>query len=586
MEKKWNLEPILKIKDFDGLYSELEKDLDKMRKYVDELKPEISLEKFKEILEFSEISEEKMGRLGGLPGLMEAIDQKDAEAKLLKSKAENLALKWSEVGIKMSLWWKGKREPYLNDKNAKRIFGVITDLEYGLKRSRLLAKYSLQEREENIIVNKDTNGLGVLGELREMMQSEMEYEIEIKGKKKRIKTQSELLALVYDPREEVRRAAYGALLKKQKENLPKFFAIYQAVVKDWAYETKLRGYKNAITVRNLANDVPDKAVEELLKSCSKNKDIFQDFFRWKAKELGKEKLERSDVYAPIAKKERKYTIPETKELVLSSLSKFSDKFYSLGKELIEGQQIDWEPKVNKRSGAFCATISPKIKPYIMLNFTGKQRDVSTLAHEVGHGIHSMYASGHYPSAQNANLPLAETASTLAEMILFEEMLLREKDGEIKKSLLADKMADSYATILRQNYFILFEKEAHEKVPKGMTAENLSSLYFQNLKDQFDGSVTLSPDFRYEWSYISHIFESPFYCYAYNFGELLSLGLLARYKENPGIWRKKIEIILEAGGSRNPEEVLKSVGINILSSGFFQESFEIIANWQEQLTKVR
>jgi len=586
MGKKWNLNPILKIKDFNCLYLELEKDLEKMRGFVDLLGPDISKKKFREILEFSEISEEKIARLGALPGLMEAVNQRDAEAKLLKSRVENLALKWSEVGIKMSLWLKGKGDPHLDDRNAKRIFGVVKDLQYGLKRSRLLAKYSLLEREENIVVNKDINGMGVLEELREMIAAEMEYEIEIRGRKKKLKTQSELLALVYDPDSETRKAAYGALLTKQKENLPKFFAIYQAVVKDWAYETKLRGYKNAMAVRNLANDVPNEAVEKLLESCSKNRGIFQEYFKWKAKELGKEKLERSDLYAPIAKKERKYTISETKELVLGGLSKFSDKFYKFGKELIDGEQIDWMPKLNKRSGAFCATISPKIKPYIMLNFTGKQRDVSTLAHEVGHGIHSMYASGLHPSAQNANLPLAETASTLAEMILFEEILKQEKDGEIRKALLADKMADAYATICRQNYFVLFEKEAHKKIPEGMRAEDLSNLYFNNLKEQLGESVEISPDFRYEWSYISHIFASPFYCYAYNFGGLLSLGLYARYKENPGVWRKRIETILAAGGSRNPEEVLREVKIDIRNPGFWQESFEIIREWQRKLIKIK
>jgi len=183
MKKTWKLDDILPIGQFGNLYREIEKDLEKMRKYVGELKPDISKEKFKEILEFSEEEEEKMARLGGLPGLMEAVNQKDAEAKLLKSKVENLALRWSEVGIKMSLWIKGKRKPKLDDKNAKRIFGVITDLEYGLKRSRLLAKYSLPEHEENIIVNKDVNGMGVLEELREMISAEMEYEIEIDGKK-------------------------------------------------------------------------------------------------------------------------------------------------------------------------------------------------------------------------------------------------------------------------------------------------------------------------------------------------------------------------------------------------------------------
>jgi oligoendopeptidase F len=303
-------------------------------------------------------------------------------------------------------------------------------------------------------------------------------------------------------------------------------------------------------------------------------------------ELNKSKLERHDIYAPIDKKDFKIEREEAIKLVIESLNKFCPKFGQYAREIIDAQHIDWLPKKDKRGGAFCATIIPTIKPYVLLNFTGKIRDVSTLAHELGHGIHSLYAQNHYSSSQHANLPLAETASTLAEMILFEEILDKERDPIIKKSLLSDKMADAYATILRQNYFVMFEKEAHNIIPDGIKVEDLSKMYLKNLKEQFGNSVKIDPLFAYEWSYISHIFDSPFYCYAYNFGELLALGLYKKYKENPKVWLPRIEKILEAGGSRNPSELLLENGINIRSESFWKNSFDIIREWQYELDRIQ
>jgi oligoendopeptidase F len=294
------------------------------------------------------------------------------------------------------------------------------------------------------------------------------------------------------------------------------------------------------------------------------------------------KLRRFDIYAPLQNKDRKMDFEEAKKMVLESLEKFSPNFSQKAKKIIEEQHIDVLPNKNKRGGAFCATVSPQITPYVLLNFTGKSRDISTLAHELGHGIHSLYANKHYPSSQGANLPLAETASTLAELILFESMMEKESDKEIKKAWLSDKIADSYATICRQNYFIKFEIRAHEAIEKGLTATDLSKLYLENLKEQFGRSVVIDSLFKYEWSYISHIFESPFYCYAYNFGELLSYALWAKYKKEPKKWVKIIEKILEAGGSQDPQKILRGAKIDICSPKFWQDSFSTIEAWEEKL----
>lgn len=585
MNLNWNLDDILKKEDFDGLFDEIKKDSEILENWVKKLKPEMSNQEFEDFLNFDEEMSIKMARLGYLPSLMESTNQKDSEAKFLQAKTEKLQLKISETAVKISMWLKGKREPILDDKNAKRLFAVIKDLEYGLKYAREKAKHNLTEEIENLIINKDINGVGVVAELREMMETEIEYSLKIGKKIKKIKTQSALLSLTRDPKEKIRKAAYRELLMKQKKNLHKFFTAYSAIVKDWGYEAKLRQYKSAIEMRNMANDIPNEAVEELLEACQNNRDVFHNFFKWKAKELGKKKLDRHDIYAPIDKKDVKIEKEAAVELVLKSLIKFSPKFGQYAKEILEANHVDWMPKKDKRGGAFCATVTPTIKPYVLLNFMGRARDVSTLAHELGHGIHSLYAQNHYSASQHANLPLAETASTLAEMILFEEILSKEFDSKIKKSLLSDKMGEAYATILRQNYFVLFEIEAHKIIPEGIKMEEISKMYLKNLRDQFGPSVKIDNLFQYEWSYISHIFDSPFYCYAYNFGELLALGLYKKYKKNKNLWLPRIENILEAGGSQNPQELLLKNGIDIRSKSFWNDSFEIIRSWQKELDRI-
>jgi len=577
---KWKLDDILKENEFDGLYKEIEKDGEELKKWVKKLSPKMSQDSFKKLLLFEEEIGIKMARLSYLPHLMEAVNQKNKKAKIMKSRAEDLGLNISGEGAKIGLWIQGKRKPFLDDENAKRLFSVIDDLEYSLTRSRKGAKYSLEEREEEIIRHKDASGTEVLDELREMISTEFSYKI---GKKK-IKSQAELLALVYSPKRELREAAYKALLNKQKENIDKFFAIYQGIVKDWAYEAKLRGYKNSIEVRNWGNDIPNKAVESLLSVCSDNRKVFWQYFDWKAKELGLKKLKRSDIYAPLIKIDKNYSFEQAKKLVLDAFGEFSENFYNGAQKIINDEHIDVNPGENKRSGAFCATVEPKISPYIMLNFTGKSRDLSTLAHELGHGVHSLLANKHLASVQQANLPLAETASTLAELVLFEKMLSIEKNKKIKKAWLAEKMADAYATICRQNYFVKFEIEAHKRMAEGLNSEKLSMMYLKNLREQFGNSVEIEPIFAYEWSYISHIFESPFYCYAYNFGELLSYSLFMKYKQDKS-FLKKIEKLLSTGGSKNPVELLKGVGVKIEEKEFWQKGFDVVKNWQKELERL-
>lgn len=589
LKLNWNLNDILDKKDFEKKYLEISNEIKKIDEFGKILEPDMSEKDFRKVILFSEEMEQKIARMIYLPHLMLSTDQKNQEALMMEARASDLIIKYSEKIRKINHWIKGKKsedKKILDELNAKRLFKSIEDLEYVLKHKREAEKYTLKESEENIVENKNVNGIETIKQLRRMMETDFEYEIKLKNKKtKIIKTQSELMVLVHDSKAEIRKAAYLALFKKHKENIEKLFLVYKAVVKDWDYEAKLRKFESPIGIRNFYNDVPDKTIGVLLDVCFKNKEVFQRFFKFKAKEMKIRKLSRFDLYAPTKIKEKEIELEKAKQKILEVFSKFSPKFFKAAKKIIEEKHIDYYPRKEKRSGAFCATVGPEISPYVLLNYTGKIRDVFTLAHELGHGIHSICAEKHLPSAQQSGLPLAETASTLAEMILFENIFENETDKEIRKSMLMEKMADSFASILRQSYFVLFEMKAHELISKGTTPEELSDLYLELLREQFGNSVEIDSIFKYEWAYIPHIVDSPFYCYAYSFGELLSYALFAKYKKEGKKFVEKIEKILEIGGSKNPTEILSEAGIDINDPNFWQESFEIIKSWQYRLDQI-
>ncbi len=295
-----------------------------------------------------------------------------------------------------------------------------------------------------------------------------------------------------------------------------------------------------------------------------------------------DRLRRYDIYAPVVQTEKTYAFSDATSQVLESFRTFEPRIAELAEQVFKEQHIDSEVRKGKRSGAFCMTVEPALTPWVLQSYNGRPDDVATMAHELGHAIHSLLADHHSALTQQASIPLAETASTFSEMLLIDHMLAQDPDPEIQRDLLFRQMDRSYATIMRQAYFALFERTAHNLIREGAAVDDLSNAYFVNLEEQFGDSLDLSDDFHFEWVRIPHFYHSPFYVYGYAFGQLLVLSLYKQYLEQGSSFNARYLEILAAGGSDAPARILDRAGIDIHSADFWQGGFDVIEAALERL----
>jgi oligoendopeptidase F len=567
---------------FQKQIQELEKQAMKFEKNKIKLKSKISLKEFKNILQQVEKISENMSKIGGYASLSYSSDTQSDEATSLMTRMSKLGSEVSNKILFFDLWWKTQ----VDEKNAKRLMENTGDLREYLAHKRLFAKYALSEPEERIINTLDVTGISALVKLYDKITNAFEYQMKIGNKNKKM-TREQLTNFVRSTNPKIRETAYKTILTKYVENKGVIGEIYQNIVLNWRDEgIEIRGYNSPISMRNIGNDVDDKTIESLLSVCKKNSPVFQKFFAQKAKMLKIKKLRRYDVYAPAAAniKEKSYTYNKSVKLVFESLGKFSDVLEGHARKVFNENHIDSAIRQGKRDGAFCSTLTPKITPFVLVNFTGKSRDVFTLAHELGHAVHSQAAQNKSILVQDAPLPLAETASTFSELLLYDNLSDKISDNE-KKIMLSEKIDDLYATILRQSFFTIFEVDAHKQIGDVTTIDEISKTYLQNLKEQFGNSVNISEDFAIEWSCIPHFYHTPFYCYAYSFGNLLALSLFQRYKKEGKDFVPSYINILAAGGSQKPEKLLSEYGFNIRSPKFWQEGFDYIKEQVKALSSL-
>ncbi|MGN6822056.1 MAG: M3 family oligoendopeptidase [Candidatus Nitrosocosmicus sp.] len=578
----WDLSELIKNpkdNDFSSFITSINEKVKQVESKRSLLKSDISIKSFLEILEELENISEELSIISGYAHLKYAENTSSNEAASLMTKMNIYATEISNRLLFFDLWFKKE----LDDTNANRLIKEIpTVYQEHFKHERSLSRFTLKESEEQIINILDTTGIDALIKIYDRMSNGFEYEyIETKGKRKikKIFTNKEkLVTLVRSSKPTERIAAYQALWSTYKKNSGVLGEIYINRVLNWHNEyILLRRFTSPISVRNLYNDIDDNTIETLLKVCRSNAIIFQKYFKEKSKMLKVKKLERYHLYAPLKfQKQEKINYDNAVRMVINAYEDFDPKFKQIVEKIVTEKHIDSEIRNNKQGGAFCSTITPKIDPFVLLNFDGTIRDTSTMAHEFGHAIHSVLASDKPISVQHAPLPLAETASVFGEMLL-NDRISSEVSKKEKKILLAEQVDDFYATIMRQAYFTLFEISAHEMISKNnaTTIDELAQLYMDNLKEQFGDSVKISEDFKYEWLYIPHIYHSPFYCYAYSFGNLLVMSLYQQYKNEGKDFIPKYIRILSAGGTKKPEDLLMEEGIDITNEDFWQKGFDLV-----------
>ena len=555
------------IESFEELRADLDQDIDEVR--------------FLSILQMYELIIRQINRLYGYASLKFSEDTQDQAAQTLQGRMQQKAAEMDNRTMFFSLWWKG-----LEDKAAARLIKASEDYRYWLEALRLQKPYTLTEPEEKIVNLKDVNGSSALVNLYSTITNRYSYNLEVDGEVKEL-TREELSVYYRSPDPKLRAGAYQELYRVYGEDAPILGQIYQYLVRDWRSEgVDVRGYASPITIRNRANDVPDEVVDTMLAACRENAHLFHNFFALKAKLLGLERLRRYDLYAPVVEADKRYPYADAVGMVLDSFDDFDPRLADLARVVFDSQHIDSEVRKGKRSGAFCATLGPDLTPWVLQSYVGQARNIATMAHELGHAVHSLLADKHTALTQSASLPLAETASTFGEMLLIDRLLAEENDEEVRRDILFQQMDDAYATIMRQAYFALFELEAHESIHAGAEVDALHELYQANLVEQFGDSLELSEDFRLEWAAIPHFYHTPFYVYAYSFGQLLVLSLYQQYLQDGDGFKPRYFAILEAGGSASPESVLKGAGIDMYDKAFWQGGFDVIADNLKRLEELR
>lgn len=580
---RWSLKELFPSPDgpeIDRALKDLDRRVASLEKRRRLLTPRITAAEFLAMLKELEDARSLARRVASFAELFFSENTQDPVAMTFYANTEQRLAELENRLLFFSTWWKD-----LPKAAALRLLARSGPYRYFLEQMRRFRPHTLPEGEEKVVNLKNATGSHALVNLYNSITNRYQFELDVDGRKQSL-TRGELTVYMRSMHPEVREAAYRSLFQVYSREGPILGQIYSTLVRDWRSENvRLRKFSTPIAARNLANDLPDKVVRLLLEVCQSNTAVFQRFFALKARTLGLPRLRRYDIYAPVAASEKKYEFHEAWSLVRESLARFDPSFADLAGKVLRENHLDAEVRPGKRDGAFCLSPLPSLTPWVLTNYQSHVYDLATLAHELGHAVHSLLASGNPLLAYEPSLPLAETASTFSEMLLLDSLLKEESDGAVRRDLLFRQMDDAYATIIRQAFFALFEVEAHDLIGKGASVEDLSNRYYANLEKQFGSAVEVSEEFRWEWVAIPHFYEVPFYVYAYAFGQLLVLALFHQYKTEGSTFIPRFQRILSAGGSASPSRILSRAGIHIDQEDFWQGGFDLLEQNLNQLQQM-
>ena len=523
-----------------------------------------------EALKSLETIYEALGRAGSYAGLLYAADTAKPEYQDLEQRVEQRSTEIRNLLLFFELEWLK-----IDDPVAQRLLAcpVLKDYRHYLGSLRRYRPHTLAEAEERIINEKDNTGRNAFGRLFSEVTSALTFQLEKDGKQEELNL-SEILSLLHESDRGLRRRALETLYEGLAGHGQVLTFVYDTLLQDHLTMDRLRHYRDPMAQRHLANEIDGAAVKTLMDVVENNYSLAQDYFRLKAKLLQLPRLALYDQYAPVGKEVKPFPYNQAQQAILDAFGAFDPKFRQIGAEFFAKNWIDAEIRKGKRGGAFCASPSPRLHPYILCNYDDNLRDVMTVAHELGHGLHGSLSRKQNYFNYDTPLTTAETASVFGEMLVFDYLLDRQTEPQAQIALLAGKIEDIFATVFRQNVLTRFEELAFSaRKKKRLTPQALGNLWLRANSQYYGDAVDIPEGYRWGWSYIPHFIHSRFYCYSYVFGQLLVLALYRMYKDEGKSFAPKYLALLEAGGSDSPETLLKPLGVDIHDAAFWQKGFE-------------
>jgi oligoendopeptidase F len=445
---------------------------------------------------------------------------------------------------------------------------------------RMEKPYQLDAKLEQLFLEKSQTGAGAFNRLFDETMAGLTFEVNGETL-----TLEPTLNLMQSPDEAVRKAGSLALAKTFGANVKLFTLITNTLAKDKSISDQWRGFKDIADARHLSNRVEPAVVDALMAAVhAAYPSLSHRYYRLKAKWMGKDKLMHWDRNAPLPREDnRPIEWDEARETVLSAYGEFSPEMAGIAKQFFDKNWIDAPSRPGKSPGAFAHPTVPSAHPYVLLNYLGKPRDVMTLAHELGHGVHQVLAAGQGALMASTPLTLAETASVFGEMLTFQRLLKAADDPAKRKIMLASKVEDMINTVVRQIAFYTFERRLHTARKEGeLTPDQINAIWMSVQAESLGDAIEFGPGYEVFWTYIPHFIHSPFYVYAYAFGDCLVNSLYARYQESSDGFQDKYFEMLKAGGTKHHSELLKPFGLDATDPAFWQKGLSVISGMIDEL----
>ncbi len=515
--------------------------------------------------------QEHLGRAGSYAGLAFTVDTADAERGALMQRVEEESTAIATRVIFFELEWAA-----VSDAAAEALLAdpQLEFCAYSLRSARRYRPHLLTEPEEKIITEKAVSGVSAWSRLYEEVLGALR--IDLGGDTEPVSLETAMAKLYSSDRDE-RRGAAEAVTVALEPGLRPRTSIFNTILVDKWIDDRLRGYPTWITSRNLANETTDAAVQALVDAATSRYDVPQRYYRLKAKLLGLEQLTDYDRYAPLPGEKFSVDWPSARRIVEESYRGFSPVAGEIVRLFFEKSWIDAELRPGKRGGAFSSSGVPSAHPYILMSYTDRLRDVMTLAHELGHGVHQYLSRGVGYLQCDTPLTTAETASVFGEMLTFRRLLQLYPEPKQRLMMLCGKIEDSFATVFRQVTLTRFEQSLHaaRKAEGELSTERINALWLDANRPLHGDVVQLTEGYGWWWAYIGHFIHVPFYCYAYAFGELLVLALVKKYEQEGAAFVPKYINMLAAGGSEAPPSLVGALGMDITDPGFWELGLRLL-----------